>query len=167
MTVDLSKARPDDSAAPGPPAVYAGPSPVPAQSRWVPQTRPGPSAAGRLTIANRVVERIAARAVAEVPHAAGAARRLLGRALRAADEETAARPSAKVDGHLALVSVGLSVAYPQPAREVAARVREHISERLGELCGLEVTQVDVDVVSLLTEPVTGRPAGRRRPTRVV
>lgn len=168
MTVDLSKTPPDDSGAVGPVALRAGyPSPVAGQSKWEPQTRPGPSAGGRLTINNRVVEKITARAVADVPHAAGAPRRLLGRALRATDAETAARPSAKVAGHLVLISVGLSVEYPQPARDVAARVRQRIVECLGEQCAFEVAQVDVDVVSLLTGSVTGRLAGRGRPTRVM
>lgn len=104
-----------------------------------------PETRGRTEIADRVVERIAARAVAETAQAGGAARRLLGVSL---ERGTAVRPAAHVDGHLATVRMPLSVPYPAPIRQVTRRVREHVRARVGELTGLEVRQVDIGIEGL-------------------
>jgi uncharacterized alkaline shock family protein YloU len=126
---------------------------------------------GRLSIAPRVVEKIAAQAVGEVPHAAGVPRRLFGHGRGTAGGSTAARPSAKVDGPVALVSLGLSVDYPHPTRDVAAEVRGQITRRLAELCGLRVARVDIDIPALRTDAAASRESSgmfrRRRASRVV
>lgn len=120
---------------------------------------PAPEERGALTIAERVVERIAARAAGEVDLASGAPRRILGRTLGDADPDRSASADARVDGHLATVSIGLAVQWPAPVRDVAEQVRRHVMARVHELTGLEVAEVDVDVPTLLSGL---RPAPRVR-----
>lgn len=124
-----------------------------------------PETRGRTRIADRVLERITARAVAETAQAGGTGRRLLGVPLERDTAHTTAQVTAHVDGHLATVKVALSVRYPAPIRQVTRRVREHVNTRVRELTGLEVRQVDIAVVSLTgreqkTAPsaMTGAPA---------
>ena len=107
---------------------------------------------GSTEIADRVVERIATIAVAEVDDAHGSARRLLG--LRVPGV-AAPRVTVQVDGHLATVRLAMSVRYPAPIRQVTRRVREHVTARVGELTGLDVRHVDIDIPSLIT-PDRGR-----------
>jgi uncharacterized alkaline shock family protein YloU len=44
----------------------------------------------------------------------------------------------------------MSVRYPAPIRQVTRRVREHVTARVGELTGLDVRHVDIDVPTLIT-----------------
>jgi len=114
--------------------------------------------AGVTTIADRVVGKIAAHAVTEVPAAGGAARRVLGIAL--GDDEKQDRPvvGAHVDGGVVTVDVELSVAYPEPVVEVTDAVRRRVDERVSTLTGLQVAQVDITVTSLVA---TTTPTSRR------
>jgi uncharacterized alkaline shock family protein YloU len=107
-----------------------------------------PETRGRTEIADRVLERIATWAAAEVDQAGGAAPRLLGVPLGRDTAQTAARATAHVDGHLATVALRLSVTYPAPIRQVTRRVREHVTGRVAELTGLDVRQVDIDIARL-------------------
>ncbi|GAA4077971.1 Asp23/Gls24 family envelope stress response protein [Actinomadura miaoliensis] len=118
-----------------------------------------PESRGQTQIADRVLERIAARAVTETAQVGGAAPRLLGIPLGRDTAHTAARVTAHVDGHLAIVKVTLSVPYPAPIRQVTRRVREHVTTRVGELTGLDVRQVDIDIASL--------PSPEQQPRRVL
>jgi uncharacterized alkaline shock family protein YloU len=111
--------------------------------------------AGRVIIADRVLERIATHAVTEVDDVGGVARRLLGVRLGENGADTAPRVEAHVDGKLATLRMSVSVVYPAPVRQVARRVREHVSQRLAEITGLEIRQVDIDVATLI-------PAERRQ-----
>ena len=114
-----------------------------------------PEARGRTEIADRVLERIAARAVSEVAQAGGAARRLLGVPLGRDTVRAAARATAHVDGQIATVQLRMSVTYPAPIRETTRRVRDQIITRVGELTGLDVRQVDIEITRLIrpgTEP---------------
>jgi uncharacterized alkaline shock family protein YloU len=111
-----------------------------------------PAQRGSTEIADRVVERIAARAVAEVDDAHGPARRLLGLRVPGA---VAPRVTVQVDGRLATVRLAMSVRYPAPIRQVTRRVREHVMVRVGELTGLDVRHVDIDIPTLIT-PDRGR-----------
>jgi uncharacterized alkaline shock family protein YloU len=107
---------------------------------------------GSTDIADRVVEKIASGAVAEVDDAYGSARRLLGLRMPGA---TAPRVTVQIDGHLATVRVAMSVRYPAPIRQVTREVREHVMERVGELTGLDVRHVDIEIPALIT-PDRGR-----------
>jgi uncharacterized alkaline shock family protein YloU len=100
---------------------------------------PPPAERGTTTMADRVVEKVAAAAVGEVELAAGAARRLGHRQRRSA------RTRVDVDGQLATISVDMSVMYPSPIRSVARVARRHVAARVRELTGLEVRQLDITV----------------------
>lgn len=113
---------------------------------------PGPLAEpgqrGRTTIADRVVARIAARAVAEVEQAGGAARHLAGLTAGRQAGEGPARVSARVDGNVATIEMRLSLAYPAPVRALSREVRRHVIERVTALTGIEVRHVDIEVTRL-------------------
>jgi uncharacterized alkaline shock family protein YloU len=103
---------------------------------------------GTTAIQPRVVERIAAEAAREVDHTAGNRKSLLGVPVGSSDVPKA---SAKVDGPMATVDVSMAVHYPGRVREVADEVRHHVMSRVGELTGLDVPQVDVDVTALVAD----------------
>ena len=119
---------------------------------------PDPGDRGTLTIADKVVEKVAAQAVSEVDLATGAPRTLLGKRLGAADPDRRPRADARVDGDRVGVTVTLAVQWPAPVREVAQNVRQHLTDRVSELTGLTVAEVDVDVPVLVSR--------RSRPRRV-
>jgi uncharacterized alkaline shock family protein YloU len=100
---------------------------------------------GRLTIADRVVEKVAGQAAVEVDHVTGVPRRVLGQTLGKVKLDSQARASAKVDGSLVSISVSVAVEYPTPVRSVAAAVRQSVVERVHAICALDVVEVHVDV----------------------
>jgi uncharacterized alkaline shock family protein YloU len=104
---------------------------------------------GRTTIADRVLAKIADRALTEIEDAGGAARRVLGVRLGRDSMATTPWVTAKVDGGLAMLRMRISVAYPAPVREVTRRLRELVRTRVGELTGLDVREVDIEVARLL------------------
>jgi uncharacterized alkaline shock family protein YloU len=108
-----------------------------------------PETRGLTQIADRVLERIAAHALTEVKETGGAARRLLGVPLGHDSEHTAPRVTARVDGNLATLRIRISVLYPAPIRQVTRRLRDHVTARIGELTGLDVRQVDIDIAALI------------------
>jgi uncharacterized alkaline shock family protein YloU len=110
---------------------------------------PVPGQRGRTTIADRVVTRVATRAVAEVEQTGGVARQLMGITIGRQGGEGAARVSVRIDGHLAMIQLRLSLAYPAPVRSLTREVRTHVIERVTGLTGFEVRHVDIEVVSLL------------------
>ncbi|PRY50649.1 cell envelope-related Asp23 family protein [Geodermatophilus tzadiensis] len=101
---------------------------------------------GRLVVADRVVERIAAQAAAEVDRATGSPRRLLGVAVGSAEDRP--QVDARVDWPVATVSVVMSVAWPAPVLEVTEQVRRHVTERLAALAGVRTAGVDIRVTAL-------------------
>jgi uncharacterized alkaline shock family protein YloU len=105
---------------------------------------------GNLTIADRVVERIAGQAATEVDHVTGVPRRVLGQTLGKVKADSQARASAKVDGSIVSISVDIAVEYPTPVRSVAAAVRRHVASTVHSLCGLDVVEVHVDVPHFYT-----------------
>jgi uncharacterized alkaline shock family protein YloU len=64
--------------------------------------------------------------------------------------------TAHVDGHLATLRMRITVAYPEPIRQVTRRLRDRVTSRLGELTGLEVRQVDIEIVRLPRPQDQGR-----------
>ena len=119
----------------------------------------GPNAAGQIVVADRVVRRIASRAAGEVDGVGSAAARLLGIPLTAPGldrlgrrtDDLTALPTvvAHVDGRRVFLTVTVGVAYPRPLRDTAQQIRNRVAERLTELTGLEVAQVDVHVTALV------------------
>ena len=108
-----------------------------------------PGQRGRTTIADRVVARIAARAVAEVGQTGGAARQLIGLTVGRQTGEGPARVSARVNGNLAMIEIRLTLAYPAPVRSLSREVRSHVMQRVASLTGIEVRHVDIEVARLL------------------
>lgn len=108
-----------------------------------------PGQRGRTTIADRVVTKVAARAVNEVEQAGGAAPQLIGITFGRQTGQGTARVSARIDGHLTMIEMRLSVAYPAPVRTVTRQVRAHVIERVTSMTGLEVRHVDIEVARLL------------------
>ncbi|MFL6055800.1 MAG: Asp23/Gls24 family envelope stress response protein [Actinoallomurus sp.] len=115
-----------------------------------------PEIRGRTAIAGRVVEKIAARALTEVDAAGGAARRLWGVPLGSDAAGTRSRVKARVDGRLAMLQMRIFVVYPAPIRQVTQRLRARVMSRVGELTGLHVRQVDIEIVRLTPPERAGR-----------
>ncbi|MFB9838667.1 Asp23/Gls24 family envelope stress response protein [Actinoallomurus acaciae] len=111
---------------------------------------------GRTEIADRVLAKIATRTLTEVEDVGGTARRVLGVPLGRDSMESAPWVTAKIDGGLATLRMRISVAYPAPVREVTRHLRELVRTRVGELTGLDVREVDIDVIRLPAAEQTGR-----------
>ena len=126
----------------------------------------GDTELGRIDVSESVVARLAARAAVEVDDVGAAAPRLLGVDLssggldkvgvRSSSLGELPSTSATVDGTLAFLKLTMSVRYPASVRQVAASVRSHVRERVGELTGLQVLEVDITVPALVS-------ASARRP----
>jgi uncharacterized alkaline shock family protein YloU len=109
----------------------------------------GPGQRGRTTIAERVVTRVAAQAASEVERTGGTARQLIGITLGRQTGKGTARVSTRIDGHLTMIKMRLSLEYPAPVRTLTREVRRHVIERVTSLTGLEVRHVDIEVARLL------------------
>jgi uncharacterized alkaline shock family protein YloU len=126
-------------------------------------TRPAPLAGrtelGRITIADTVVTKIAARAAAENPDAGAAAARVFGHAVpgaghlgvRGTDLDALPKTTVEVDGSKAYVSLEIAVRWSASVPEVTGQVRRHVRERVRELAGLEVDEVHIVVADLTTD----------------
>ena len=79
---------------------------------------------GRLTVDDRVVEKVAGYAVTFVTDAAAAPRRVLGVNIGGARPEDAASVEARVDDDIANVQVAVAVRWPRSVQHVADEVRE-------------------------------------------
>lgn len=126
-------------------------------------TVPLPAGGGRLatdlgitTVAPLVCEKIAARAAAEVD-GVEVVQTGLGR-LVPWSAPPAAGASADVQGQSVSVELTVTVRYPLPVGRTAREVRERVTRRLGELAGLAVRDVTVNVGGL----PSGDGPGRRR-----
>jgi uncharacterized alkaline shock family protein YloU len=124
----------------------------------VPGSPAGRTELGMISINERVVEKMAARAAAEIPDAGAAAPRVLGRSVTGA-AALGARPtsltalpksSADVDGSTVILDLSISVRWPSSVPEVTSAVREHLRSRVNELTGLTVTEVVISVTDLAT-----------------
>ena len=103
---------------------------------------------GRLTVADRVVEKVAGYAVTFVTDAAAAPRRVLGVRFGGARPDEAASVRAHVQGDLASVHASIAVRWPSSVQTVADEVRERIRSEVTAITGVGVDHVDVEVVSL-------------------
>ena len=115
--------------------------------------------AGRLDIADRVVEKIAGHAVTLVPGAAAAPRRVLGVRLGEARAEGSASVSAEVQEGIASVQATIAVSWPNSVRAVADEVRRCIRDQVSSLTGVQVDHVDVEIVSM-SVPKSAQPRVR-------
>lgn len=113
---------------------------------------------GTLNIPADVVAKIAAQAAWEVDSVGSASGGVLGIGAR---REFNQRPAgqARIFGQSAVIDLDLGIAYPAPLRATAARIREHVIERVEHLTGLKAEQVDIKISWLhRTESRTGRGA---------
>lgn len=121
------------------------------------QSKVGRHELGTSAIASRAVAKIAALAAVEIPDAGGSGPRLLGRSLpgaghlgiRGAGLDSLPKVNADVDGSLGFLDVELAVLWPAPVAHVADAVRQHLHDRVGELVGLEIREVNIEIVELL------------------
>lgn len=108
---------------------------------------------GTTTIDDEVVVKlatVAARECTETTSAPSVMGKLTGRSLPSAD--------AVVAGGRARLQVRIAVQWPTPLAEAAARVRDRVRDRVGELTGLQVDAVDVEVDQVVLAP---DPSARR------
>jgi uncharacterized alkaline shock family protein YloU len=121
----------------------------------VAQTRPAPLAGraelGRITIADRVVTKIASMAAAENPDAGAAGTGMLHRGSRTANLGALPKTTVQLDGTKAYVHLELAVRWAASVTEVTAQVRRHVRDRVLELAGVEVDEVDIVVADLATD----------------
>ena len=115
-----------------------------------------PEERGRLTIADRVVERVAGHAATQVDGAAAAPRRLLGISVGEARPDAEAAVRATVDGSVATVEATVAVAWPQSVRRVTDALRARVREDVRRITGVEVAHVDVDVVDFVPATAPAR-----------
>ncbi|MBA3266107.1 MAG: Asp23/Gls24 family envelope stress response protein [Nocardioidaceae bacterium] len=106
---------------------------------------------GQTYIDPKVVEKVAAEAVREIDNATGSPRRVLGITLGSADEDTGARVSAQVDDDTAIVEVTMTVIYPASVQNVTRQTRSHVRDRVKELTGISVQEVDITVSGMRAE----------------
>jgi uncharacterized alkaline shock family protein YloU len=141
--------------------------------------RIGQNELGRIEVEARAVEKIAALAAIEIPDVSGTAGRLLSRAVSGAMTSAVSgavstamsggtvrrRPStrlpkvsAEVDGDLAFLEVELAVRWPAAVGQVTEAVRQHLFVQVRALLGLEVSEVNIQVVELPSDTVSARVA---------
>jgi uncharacterized alkaline shock family protein YloU len=113
---------------------------------------------GTIVIRDDVVAKIAACAAVEIPDAGAAATRVMGRAipgggrlgLRATDLAALPKTKAEIDGNSTFLSIELSIRWPVSVPDTTAQLRKHVRERVQELAGLTVVEVDITVAALVT-----------------
>lgn len=118
--------------------------------------RGDPAERGTLTIADRVVEKVAGHAVTLVADAAAAPRRVLGVAVGEREEGDRANVAASIVGHTATVEATIAVAWPCSVRSVVADTRRRIREDVRRITDVQVDYIDVDVVSMRLPERSGR-----------
>ncbi len=99
---------------------------------------------GRTTIADRVVTRVASLAAAEVESVIDTRSgwtKLVRKGLPHAE--------AVVAGGTTRITVQVAATWPTPLSRVAAQVRDHVTERVVQLTGTQVTRVDVTVADVV------------------
>ncbi|MBM3714741.1 MAG: Asp23/Gls24 family envelope stress response protein [Actinobacteria bacterium] len=109
----------------------------------------GSGTAGKTTIADGVVSKVAGIAAREIPGVyalGGGGARALG-AIRDAVNATDLTQGIKVEvGETQVAAdVTIVVEYPAPIQDVATQVRDHVADAIHRLVGLEVVEVNVDV----------------------
>ena len=104
--------------------------------------------AGRLDVADQVVEKVAGHAVTLVSGAAAAPRRLLGMNVGQARPKDTASVTAQVEDGIASVQATIAVRWPKSVPAVADEVRRRIRDDVTSLTGVRVDHIDVEVVSM-------------------
>lgn len=121
-------------------------------------TRPGRTDLGLISLDDRVVAKLAAQAALEISDAGAAAPRVLGRAVsgvgalgvRQTSLSALPKATAEVDGGTGRIELSISVRWPASVPAVTAAVRAHVIDRITELTGLQISDVQIDVTDLAT-----------------
>jgi uncharacterized alkaline shock family protein YloU len=121
------------------------PEHVPAQHREAGTTDPGDR--GSLVIRDRAVQRIAEAAALGVPGVVPAGRRTSS--LNAALGRTYPRVDCEVAGDRVRAEVEIVGRWPMSAPQLAAQVRQAVTDQLHELAGLRVDAIDVTIVKIV------------------
>lgn len=103
-----------------------------------------PARRGRLVLAERVVEKVAAQCASEIAGVGGSGGGFLGMG-RQHDPGARPRVSVELTGSIATLSLELGVRYPTPVAAITQRVREELRRRVTELTGVTVRQIDIRV----------------------
>ena len=119
---------------------------------------------GSVVIADRVIAKLAARAVLDVADAGAAAPRMWGRELpnggqlgvRESSLTGLPHASADVDGTVAFIDLAISVRWPASLPRVTQQVRDHVIDQVHELTGLTVAHVRIAVTALITATAPSR-----------
>lgn len=109
---------------------------------------PDPAERGTVSIADKVVQRVAGYAVTQVGDAVAAPRRVLGVNIGQARPQDTAHVEAHVHGATATVEATIAVRWPRPVRQVATQVRQRIRDDVADITGITIDHIDLDVVSL-------------------
>lgn len=104
-----------------------------------------PAHRGTTTLADRVVEKIAARAATEVTHCVGLPRTIAG----IPTGRTAVQAQARRDGSVTGLSLEVGLVYPAPVVSTTRQIRGHVTDVVSRLCGLAVDHVDIRVGALV------------------
>ncbi|WAP52107.1 Asp23/Gls24 family envelope stress response protein [Arthrobacter sp. ATA002] len=113
---------------------------------------------GATVLSRKVLEKIAGQVVKDETFAGGSSGGFLGIGARG---DLSARPRTEVElaGNVASLKVQVGLPYPVPLRQAADALRGRMSDRITELTGVEVRQVDVTVSWLMPDRSDD---GRRR-----
>jgi uncharacterized alkaline shock family protein YloU len=103
---------------------------------------------GTTTVAPVVFERLATRAASEVEGVVGQVTSGISR-LFPWTTGSAADASAEVDEEGVILDLTINVAYPEPVRQVAQNVRQHVTERVRSCTGRRVQAVNITVSELV------------------
>lgn len=107
-----------------------------------------PAERGSLSVADRVVERVAGYAVSQVEAAMAAPRRVLGVNVGDARPQDSAHVQARVYGDVATVEATIAVHWPASVRSVGDAVRDRVREDVARITGVRVEQIDLEIVSM-------------------
>jgi uncharacterized alkaline shock family protein YloU len=103
-----------------------------------------PGSRGRLVLAERVVEKIAAQCASEIAEVGGSSRGFLGLG-RQRDPSARPKVSVELTGGIATLSLELGIRYPASIAATTQRLREELRRRVTELAGVRVRQIDIRV----------------------
>ena len=115
------------------------------------------SSGGTTTIAPGVIAAIARQAASEVDGVEGVEATGLQGVLSSLRSTSSGGASADVAAQRAAIDLRLAVRWPMPIHQVTIAARDHVQQRVTELTGHAVTDVDVVVVDLPDAPRRRRP----------
>ena len=116
-----------------------------------------PNYLGDVTIAEKVVAKVAAQAVYETEHAGAAAPRLFGSVMpgsghvgiRASDLTARPKVKAQIDASVVYIDMAISVRWPESLALVTDRIRDTVEDRVKAWTGLTVARVRISVTDLV------------------